>query len=104
MRKAWLERGGWFARRVGMLWMRNTHARSVLRLGSEELKAKHDLDGAGIAAGEDRTGKEKEQMLEQKRLGNEGMGTARSEPASQSSDEMDQKDDQIAHHRIVAGR
>ena len=43
-------------------------------------------------------------MLKQKRLGNKGMGTARSEQTSQASDEMDQKDDQIAHHRIVAGR
>jgi hypothetical protein len=41
---------------------------------------------------------------EQKRVGNEGTGTARSEPASQGSDEMDEQDDQIAHHRIVAGR
>src|SRR5580700_3754689 len=43
-------------------------------------------------------------MLEQKRLGNDGTGTARSEPASQGSDEMDEKDDPIAHHRILAGR
>jgi hypothetical protein len=43
-------------------------------------------------------------MLEQKRLGNDGTGTARSEQASQGSDEMDEKDDQIAHHRIIAGR
>jgi hypothetical protein len=42
-------------------------------------------------------------MLEQKRLGNEGTGTARSEQTSQGSDEMDQKDDHIAHHKIVAG-
>jgi hypothetical protein len=33
-------------------------------------------------------------------------GTARSEQTSQAGDEdeMDQKDDQIAHHRIVAGQ
>src|SRR5580692_9872948 len=43
-------------------------------------------------------------MLEPKRLGNDGTGTARSEPASQGSDEMDKKDDPIAHHRILAGR
>ena len=43
-------------------------------------------------------------MLEQKRLGNHGTGTTRSEQTSQGNDEMDQKDDQIAHHRIVAGR
>jgi hypothetical protein len=43
-------------------------------------------------------------MLEQKRLGNDGTGTARSEQASQGSDEMDEKDDQIAHHRILAGQ
>ena len=35
-------------------------------------------------------------MLEQKRLGNDGTGTARSEQASQGSDEIDEKDDQIA--------
>src|SRR5713101_208980 len=43
-------------------------------------------------------------MLEQKRLSNDGTGTTRSEQASQGSDEMDEKDDQIAHHRILAGR
>jgi hypothetical protein len=43
-------------------------------------------------------------MLEQKRLGKEGTATARSEQTSQAGDEMDQKDDQIAHHRIVAGQ
>jgi hypothetical protein len=43
-------------------------------------------------------------MLEKKRLGNDGTGTARSEQASQGSDEMDEKDDQIAQHRILAGR
>jgi hypothetical protein len=42
-------------------------------------------------------------MLEQKRLGNHGTGPARPEQASQGSDEMDEKDDQIAHHRILAG-
>ncbi|HWO39983.1 MAG TPA: hypothetical protein VNO32_65285 [Candidatus Acidoferrum sp.] len=47
---------------------------------------------------------DQELMLEQKRLGNDGTGTARSEQASQGSDEMDEKDDQIAHHRILAGR
>ena len=47
---------------------------------------------------------DQELMLEQKRLGNDGTGTARSEQASQGSDEMDEKDDQIAHHRILAGQ
>jgi hypothetical protein len=47
---------------------------------------------------------DQELMLEQKRLGNDGTGTARSEQASQGSDEMDEEDDQIAHHRILAGR
>ena len=42
-------------------------------------------------------------MLEQKRLGNHGTGTG-SEQASQGSDEMGEKDDLIAHHRIPAGR
>ena len=43
-------------------------------------------------------------MLEQKRLRNYGTGAARSEQAGQGSDEVDEKNDQIAHHRIVAGR
>jgi hypothetical protein len=47
---------------------------------------------------------DQELMLEQKRLSNDGTGAARSEQASQGSDEMDEKDDQIAHHRILAGR
>jgi hypothetical protein len=47
---------------------------------------------------------DQELMLQQKRLGNNGTGTARSEQASQGSDEMDEKDDQIARHRILAGR
>src|ERR1700736_2085520 len=46
---------------------------------------------------------DQELMLEQKRLGNEGTGTARSEQASQGSDEVDEKHDQILHHRILAG-
>jgi hypothetical protein len=46
---------------------------------------------------------DQELMLEQKRLGNDGTGTVRSEQASQGSDEMDEKDNQIAH-RILAGR
>jgi hypothetical protein len=37
---------------------------------------------------------DQELMLEQKRLSNDGTGTARSEQASQGSDEMDEKDDQ----------
>jgi hypothetical protein len=48
--------------------------------------------------------RDQELMLEQKRLSNNGTGAARSEQASQGSDEMDEKDDQIAHHRILAGR
>src|ERR1700733_12125255 len=47
---------------------------------------------------------DQELMLKQKRLGNKGTGTPRSEQTSQASDEMDEQDDQIAHHRIVAGR
>ena len=43
-------------------------------------------------------------MLEEKRLRNDGTGAARSEQASQGSDEVDEKNDQIAHQRIVAGR
>jgi hypothetical protein len=43
-------------------------------------------------------------MLDQKLLGNDGTGTARSEQASHGSDEMDEKDDPIAHHTILAGR
>jgi hypothetical protein len=47
---------------------------------------------------------DQELMLKQKRLGNKGTGTPRSEQTSQASDGMDEQDDQIAHHRIVAGR
>jgi hypothetical protein len=41
-------------------------------------------------------------MLEQKRLGNDGTGTARSEQASQGSDEMDEKDDHRAGRSMEA--
>jgi hypothetical protein len=37
-------------------------------------------------------------------VGDRRTGTPRSEQTSQASDEMDEQDDQIAHHRIVAGR
>jgi len=43
-------------------------------------------------------------VLEEKRLRNDGTSAARSEQASQGSDEVHEKNDQIAHHRIVAGR
>jgi hypothetical protein len=45
-----------------------------------------------------------ELVLEEKRLRNDGAGAARSEQAGQGRDEVDEKNDQIAHHRIVAGR
>jgi hypothetical protein len=47
---------------------------------------------------------DQELVLEEKRLRNDGAGAARSEQASQGSAEVDEKNDQIAHHRIVAGR
>jgi hypothetical protein len=47
---------------------------------------------------------DQELVLEEKRLRNDGTSAARSEQASQGSDEVDEKNDQIAHHRIVAGR
>jgi hypothetical protein len=43
-------------------------------------------------------------VLEEERLRNYGTGATRSEQAGQGSDEVDEKNDQIAHHRIVAGR
>jgi hypothetical protein len=43
-------------------------------------------------------------QLEQKRLRNYGPDSARSEQAGQRSDAMDEKNDHIAHRRIVAGR
>ena len=45
---------------------------------------------------------DQELMLEQKRLGNDGTGTARSEQASQGSDEMDEKDDHRAGRSMEA--
>ena len=47
---------------------------------------------------------DQELVLEEKRLRNDGTSAARSEQASQGSDEVDEKNDRIAHHRIVAGR
>ena len=47
---------------------------------------------------------DQELVLEEKRLGNDGTSAARFEQASQGSDEVDEKNDQIAHQRIVAGR
>ena len=43
-------------------------------------------------------------MLEEKRLRNEGTDPAGTEQPSQDGDEMDEKNGQIAHQRIVAGR
>jgi len=47
---------------------------------------------------------DQELVLEEERLRNYGTGATRSEQAGQGSDEVDEKNDQIAHHRIVAGR
>src|SRR6516164_9111362 len=47
---------------------------------------------------------DQELVLEEERLRNYGTGAARSEQAGQGSDEVDEKNDQIAHHRIVAGQ
>jgi hypothetical protein len=47
---------------------------------------------------------DQELVLEEKRLRNDGTGAARSEQAGQGSDEVEEKNDQISHHRIVAGR
>jgi hypothetical protein len=38
-------------------------------------------------------------VLEEKRLRNDGAGAARSEQARQGSDEVDEKNDQIAHQQ-----
>jgi hypothetical protein len=43
-------------------------------------------------------------VLEETRLRNEGTDPARTEQPSQDGDEMDKKNGQIAHQRIVAGR
>jgi hypothetical protein len=43
-------------------------------------------------------------VLEDKGLRNYGTDAARTEQAGQGSNEMDKKNDQIAHRRIVAGR
>ena len=47
---------------------------------------------------------EQELVFEEKRLSNDGTDTARSEQAGQGSDQVEEKNDQIAHRRIVAGR
>ena len=47
---------------------------------------------------------DQELVLEEERLRNYGTGATRSEQAGQGGDEVDEKNDQIAHHRIVAGR
>src|SRR6516165_11304710 len=47
---------------------------------------------------------DQELVLEEERLRNYGTGATRSEQAGQGCDEVDEKNDQIAHHRIVAGR
>ena len=43
-------------------------------------------------------------MFEEKRLSNDGTDTARSEQADQGSKEMDKKNHQMAHRRMVARR
>src|SRR6266566_4841050 len=47
---------------------------------------------------------DQELVLDDKRLRNYGTDAARTEQASQGSNEVDKKNDQIAHRRIVAGR
>jgi hypothetical protein len=42
-------------------------------------------------------------VLEEKRLRNYGAGAARSKQAGHGGEEVDEKNDQIAHRRIVAG-
>jgi hypothetical protein len=49
-------------------------------------------------------GKGRARALDQKRLRNYGTGAARCEQPGQRGDEVDEKNDQIAHRRIVAGR
>ena len=43
-------------------------------------------------------------MFEEKRLSNDGTDTARSEQADQGSKGMDEKNYEMAHRRMVAGR
>ena len=43
-------------------------------------------------------------MFEEKRLRNDGTDAARTEQPSQDGNEMDEKNGQIAHRRMVAGR
>jgi hypothetical protein len=42
-------------------------------------------------------------MFDEDGLGNHGTDAARSEQAGQRSNEVDEKNDQIVHRRIVAG-
>jgi len=46
---------------------------------------------------------EQELVFLEKRLSNDGTDTARSEQAGQGSKEMDEKNHQMAHRRMVAG-
>jgi hypothetical protein len=47
---------------------------------------------------------EQELVFEEKRLSNDGTRTARSEQADQGSKEMDEKNHQMAHRRMVMRR
>ena len=47
---------------------------------------------------------EQELVFEEKRLSNDGTDPARSEQAGQGSKEMDEKNHQMAHRRMVARR
>jgi hypothetical protein len=47
---------------------------------------------------------DQELVFEEKRLRNDGTDAARTEQPSQDGNEMDEKNGQIAHRRMVAGR
>jgi hypothetical protein len=58
----------------------------------------------GCAQMRSAAGSDQELVPEDKGLRNYGTDAARTEQAGQGSEEMDKKNDQIAHRRIVAGR
>ena len=82
-----------------------------LQNGADELDAqeRHPAGKDAVPRGEIRRSlpgaiHDQELVLEEKRLRNYGTDAARSEQPGQSGDEVDEKNDQITHRRIVAGR
>jgi hypothetical protein len=67
-------------------------------------RTKSDIKPARMRQSLPRASHDQELVLEDKGLRNYRTDAARTEQAGQGSKEMDKKNDQIAHRRIVAGR